>query len=170
MYCIWLLDAFIKHYQTMNFFDNIQMQIIFQLILATFLGCVVGLERQYKRKEAGVRTYGLVCLGSALFTIVSFQNSLLYLDKTGITVDPSRIVGQIVVGIGFIGAGLIIYRQTHVEGLTTAAGLWVVAGIGIAVAYSFYLVAVFAAFLTIGVLAGLRIFEEKLEEKKGIRP
>jgi len=154
----------------MNFFDNIQMQIIFQLILATFLGCIVGLERQYKRKEAGLRTYGLVCLGSALFTIVSFQNSLLYLGRPGIDIDPSRIVGQIVVGIGFIGAGLIIYRQTHVEGLTTAAGLWVAAGIGIAVAYSFYLVAIFAAFLTILVLAGLRIFEERIEGKTDISP
>jgi len=140
------------------------------LFLAMLLGCAVGLERQYKRKEAGLRTYGLVCLGSALFTIISLRSSFLFLDKPGIVIDPSRIIGQIVVGIGFLGAGLIIYRQSHVEGLTTAAGLWVVAGVGIAVAYSYYLIATFATFLTVLVLAGLRIFEEKLEGKKDISP
>jgi len=149
----------------MEFFDNTQIQIIFQLFLAAFLGGLVGLEREYKRKEAGLRTYSLVSLGAALFTITSFQVYFSLLDAPGVSFDPSRIIGQIVVGIGFIGAGLIIYRQFHIEGLTTAAGLWMAAGIGIAVAVKFYWTAVFAALLAVVILAGLRLLEEKLEGK-----
>lgn len=150
-----------------EFFNNSQLQTIFQLLLAAFLGGLVGLEREYKRKEAGLRTYSLVSLGAALFTIITFQISAALLAQSRVSFDPSRIVGQIVVGIGFIGAGLIIYRQFHIEGLTTAAGLWVVAGIGIAVAMEFYFIAVFAALLAVLILAGLRILEEKFIGKKG---
>jgi putative Mg2+ transporter-C (MgtC) family protein len=154
----------------MGFLDNPQVQIILQLLLAAFLGGLVGLEREYKRKEAGLRTYSLVSLGAALFTIVAFQVSAAFLEKTGTSFDPSRIIGQIVLGVGFIGAGLIIYRQFHLEGLTTAAGLWVVAGIGVAVAAKLYLIAVSAAILAIIILAGLRVFEEKFREKMPEKP
>lgn len=154
----------------MEFFDNPQIQIVFQLLLAAFLGAIVGLEREYKQKEAGLRTYSLVCLGAALFTIIAFQTSLALLDKPGVSLDPSRIIGQIVVGIGFLGAGLIIYRQFHIEGLTTAAGLWIVAGIGIAVAAKFYLIAVFTTLLAIIILAGLRAFEERFMEENSQKP
>lgn len=153
-----------------EFLDNPQIQTIFQLLLAAFLGGLVGLEREYKQKEAGLRTYSLVSLGSALFIIITFQVSASLLAQSGISFDPSRIVGQIVVGIGFLGAGLIIYRQFHVEGLTTAAGLWVTAGIGIAVAMEFYFIATFTALLAVLILAGLRVFEEKFVEKRNQKP
>lgn len=146
----------------MDFLIDPQIKIILELCLATFLGSLVGLEREYKRKEAGLRTYALVCLGSALFTIISFNGFGAYQGEQGISFDPSRIIGQVVLGIGFIGAGLIVYRQTHIEGLTTAAGLWVAAAIGVSVGVGFYLIAVFAAFLAIGILAGLRLIEEKI--------
>ena len=150
----------------MGFLDNPQVQILFKLLLAAILGGLVGLEREYKRKEAGLRTYSLVSLGAALFTIISFEVSNLYLAKNGVTFDPSRIVGQIVLGIGFLGAGLIIFRGFHIEGLTTAAGLWVVAAIGVAVATRLYLLAFFVSFLTILILAGLRFLEEKFFSKE----
>lgn len=148
-------------------FMNTQVQIIFQLLLAAFLGGLVGLEREYRRKEAGFRTYILVCLGATLFAIVSFEAINLFDGKTGINFDPSRIIGQIVLGVGFLGAGLIIFRGFYIEGLTTAAGLWVVAAIGTTIAVRLYSVAIFVTFLTIGILAGLRIIEERIFGKEG---
>jgi putative Mg2+ transporter-C (MgtC) family protein len=137
------------------------METLFQLILAAFLGGVVGLEREYKRKEAGLRTYALVSLGAALFTIITLEFSHAFLGKPGINLDPLRVVQAVAIGIGFIGAGLIIYRQFYVEGLTTAAGLWVAAAIGLAVGVKLYLLSVFVVLVAIGILAGLRLLEEK---------
>jgi len=142
------------------------LEIIFQLFLASIFGGFVGIEREYKGKEAGFRTYTLVSLGAALFTIISVESFIPYLGVAGIDIDPSRIVGQIVLGIGFLGAGLIIFRQSHIEGLTTAAGLWVTAGIGTAIGFHLYFPAIFVSFFTILILAGLGIIEEKLFGKK----
>ena len=138
-----------------------QIRIIFQLMLAALLGGVVGLEREYKRKEAGLRTFSLVTLGAAFFTIISFEIFDLLLIKPGITFDPGRIIQAVAIGIGFIGGGLIIYRQFRLQGLTTAAGLWVTAAIGIAVGVRLYIPAIFVTFLTLGILAGLRLLEQK---------
>lgn len=148
-------------------FDCSQTQIFFQLLLAAFLGALLGLEREYKKKEAGLRTYTLVSLAAAFFTIISFKSAELFLNQSGVNFDPSRIVGQIVLGVGFLGAGLIIYRQLHVEGLTTAAGLWLASAIGVAIGTGLYFPAVFVTLLGIGILAGLGLLEEKVFEKKG---
>jgi len=137
-------------------------QIIFQLLLAAFLGGLVGLEREYKRRGAGLRTFSLVCLGSTLFTLIAFKTSNSLIGKPGIELDPSRIIGQIVLGVGFLGAGLIIFREDRIAGLTTAAALWVVAAIGTAVGTGFYFPAIFVTFLAILILAGLRLLEEKI--------
>jgi putative Mg2+ transporter-C (MgtC) family protein len=136
------------------------MEVFLQLILATVLGGLVGLEREYKRKEAGLRTHSLVSLGAALFTIISLSPAFHG--------DPLRVIQAVALGIGFIGAGLIIHRECYVEGLTTAAGLWVAAGIGLAVGAKLYLPAIFVTLLAIGILAGLRSLEEKFikPEKK----
>ena len=150
----------------MEFLENPQIQIAFQLLLAAFLGALLGLEREYKKKEAGLRTYSLVSLGAALFVIAAFQVSVVFEGQSGVNFDPSRIIGQIVLGVGFIGAGLIIYRQQYVEGLTTAAGLWVAAGIGVAVAIKLYWIAIFTTILAIIILAGLIWFEKKFMEDK----
>ena len=149
----------------MDIFENPQFQIFFQLFLAALLGGLVGLEREYKRRAAGLRTYSLVSLGAALFTILGLEASRIFLNNAEVSFDPSRIIGQIVLGVGFLGAGLIIIRESRVEGLTTAAGLWVVAALGVAVGIKLYLVAVFVAFLTLGILSVLRIVEEKFIHK-----
>jgi len=154
----------------MEFLENPQIQIIFQLLLAALLGGIVGLEREYKRKEAGLRTYALVSLGSALFTIIAFEVFQNFLGKPGAGIDPLRVIQAIAIGIGFIGAGLIIYRQSYIEGLTTAAGLWVVSAIGIAVGVKLYFPAIFVSLVAIGILAGLRLVEEKVFGKETEKP
>jgi len=145
-----------------------QLQLILQLLLAALLGGIIGLEREYKRKEAGLRTYSLVCLGSALFTMLSFEIFQEFNGTSGISFDPSRIIQAIAIGVGFLGAGIIILRETRVEGLTTAAGLWLVAAIGVAVGAGFYFPAVFTTLIGVGILTGLRLIEDKFFKKKNI--
>ena len=142
-------------------------EIILQLVLAMVLGGLVGLEREFLRKEAGLRTFILVCLGATLFTVISLKSSESSLGKIGIAYDPTRIIGQIVLGIGFLCAGLIIFRGARIEGLTTAAALWITAAIGATVGVGFYFLATFVTFLTVLILAGFRLIEEKLLKTKG---
>lgn len=144
------------------FFD---FQLFFQLILAAFLGCFIGLEREIRKKEAGMRTYSLVCLGSALFSILAFEIFNQLNSNPGISFDPSRVIQAVAVGIGFLGAGIIIFREQHVEGLTTAAGLWVVAAIGVAIGSGFYFIAISTALIAMVILSILRITEEKFLNK-----
>lgn len=143
------------------------LEIVFQLFLAMIFGGLVGFEREYRRKEAGLRTFSLVCVGAALFTAIAFEIFKSFSKVTGLSFDPSRIIGQIVLGVGFLGAGIIIFRRDRVEGLTTAAALWVVAAIGTAIGVKLYFLAFFVTFLTVLILAGLRIFEEKFLGTKG---
>jgi putative Mg2+ transporter-C (MgtC) family protein len=143
-----------------------EFQIICQLFLATFLGALIGLEREYKRKQAGLQTYSLVALGSCLFTIISFSLAKFFLGEPGISFDPSRVIQAIAIGIGFIGAGVIFRQPSGIFGLTTAAGLWLSSAIGIAVGAKFYFLAAFTALLAILILAGLGLLEEKLFKKR----
>ncbi len=138
----------------------IDYQIALQLILAVFLGALIGLERQLAGKTAGVRTYALVSLGSALFSYMSKYGFVEFWGVPGF--DPSRIASQIVVGVGFIGAGLIVFHSERVKGLTTAAGLWVSAAIGMAVGFRLYSIAIFATILTLVIFIILWIFEQKV--------
>lgn len=109
-----------------------------KVLIAALLGMVIGLEREWSGKPAGLRTLILVCTGSALFTIVSYN--IAELDNTGET-DISRIASNIVTGIGFIGAGIIFRGRNNVHGLTTAATVWIAAAIGMAVGTGDYLLA-----------------------------
>ncbi len=133
------------------------LEMILKITLAAVLGMAIGLEREHRRKPAGLRTYTLVALGATLFTILS-QN----IGGEAAAYDPSRIASQVVVGIGFIGAGIIFIRGGHIEGLTTAAGLWTTAAIGMAVGFGFYTVAVFSAILSLAVLLLLRQIEKNI--------
>lgn len=114
---------------------------ISRLLLATLLGAVIGFEREYHAKEAGIRTHLLVALGACLFMILSVYGFDFMLDRDHVSFDPSRIASQVVTGIGFIGAGTIILQKQMVRGLTTAAGLWVTAAIGLACGNGMYVVA-----------------------------
>ncbi len=152
-----------------DFWNNIDWEILLRLLVAGVLGAVVGLEREYRAKEAGYRTHFLVCVGSALLMIVSkygFEDMLVkYSDSLNVRVDPARIAAQVVTGIGFIGAGTIILRKQVVRGLTTAAGVWAIAGVGLAVGAGMYQIAVIT---TVLILIGLE-FLGKLFRGLGVR-
>lgn len=141
------------------------VQIIFQLVLAVVLGAVLGLEREYKRKEAGFQTYSLVTLGASLFTILGLELFNFFTGQTGISFDPSRIIMAIALGIGFIGGGVIILKEQRLEGLTTAAGLWCSAAIGIAVGAKFYFLAILTTILAVVILIGFGEIEKKFFKK-----
>ncbi len=125
-----------------------------QIFLAVILGGILGWQRERWGKSAGPRTYALVTAGSALFTLLSihaFSGS-----------DPSRVASQIITGIGFLGAGTILHREQRVEGLTTAAGLWATAAIGMTVGVRFYILAVSATILMLTILI---LHENKLKQQ-----
>ena len=145
---------------------NSQSQIIFQTLLALILGGLIGLEREYKRKEAGLQTYSLVSLGSCLFTIICFELVNFYTGESNINIDPTRIIQAIAIGIGFIGAGVIFHRPSRIEGLTTAAGLWTTAAVGIAIGSGFYFLAIFGTLLAIVILFGFGFLEKKIFKEK----
>jgi putative Mg2+ transporter-C (MgtC) family protein len=118
------------------------------------MGAVIGLDREYRAKEAGYRTHFLVSLGSALIMIVSQHGFGEILDTPNVNLDPSRIASQVVTGIGFIGAGTIILHKQIVRGLTTAAGIWATSGIGLAIGAGMYTLGISATILT---LIGLEV-------------
>lgn len=144
--------------------DDITIRIIIQIIVAAALGMFIGLEREYKRKPAGMRTYALVALGAALFTILSVDGFSGFNDTVR---DPARVAAQVVVGIGFLGAGLIFIERGSVHGLTTAAGLWAVAAVGMAVGLQFYTVAVVSALIIFLLFWGARKVEARIGHTKG---
>ena len=119
-----------------------ELDVIWRLGLALLLASSIGLEREYRQKAAGMRTYTLVGLGSALFMLVSQYGFNDVIDEQHVILDPSRVAAQIVSGIGFIGAGIIFVRRDSVRGLTTAAGVWLTAAIGAACGGALWLLAV----------------------------
>ena len=131
------------------------IEFILRITIAAILGGIIGMEREYRSKEAGLRTHFLVALGSALFMIISaygFEGALISSEHR---LDVSRIAAQVVTGIGFIGAGTIIFQKHMVKGLTTAAGLWVTAAIGLTCGSGMYMLAVSS---TVLVLISLEAF------------
>lgn len=147
---------------------NEWIQVAIQMFLAVLLGGVIGLEREFSGKTAGFRTYALVCLGSMMFAYMSTLAFLTFYNASGVigSFDASRIASQVVVGIGFIGAGLIIHRRDDkVTGLTTAAGLWATAAVGMAVGFKLIFVAIFGTALILAVLWFFRIIEYRIIKK-----
>ncbi|QGT99207.1 Mg(2+)-transport-ATPase-associated protein MgtC [Candidatus Syntrophocurvum alkaliphilum] len=144
-------------------------EIIFRLTLACILGGLIGLERESLNRPAGLRTYTLVCVGSALAMVVSLDMYYQYYHT--VNADPGRIAAQVVSGIGFLGAGTILREGATVRGLTTAAGLWVVACIGLAVGAGLYVPAIATTILILFILIYFIKFEEQftgMREYKGI--
>lgn len=127
-----------------------ELTFIIRIFIAGILGGLIGIEREYRAKEAGFRTHFLVALGSALFMVVS-QYGFSHILKTSpnVSLDPSRIASQVVSGIGFIGAGTIIFQKHVVRGLTTAAGLWVTSAIGLATGAGLFTVSVASTVLVL---------------------
>lgn len=141
---------------------------VLRLLLAGLFGGVIGWDREYRAKEAGLRTHFLVALGSALIMIVSQHGFADVLAKPGFGLDPSRIAAQVVSGIGFIGAGTILIQKQFVRGLTTAAGLWATSGIGLAVGGGMYWVGLCAMILTLIGLEFLTIVFKNVGEHSSL--
>ena len=143
---------------------------VFKLTLSLLLGCVVGLEPKRKGQIAGLRTFALISMGATLAMILSIYIPQEYMGlKNG---DPGRVAAQVITGVGFLGAGAIIQMKGSVRGLTTAAGIWMVATIGMAVGVGMYLVSVIATWLIIFILVTLERYEHKLnigQESKIVR-
>lgn len=134
------------------------MEDLFKLMLSATFGGLIGLERQIQGQKAGFRTQLILCLGSALFTITSIK----FYEYYGKVTDPARISAQIVVGIGFLGAGVIVKYKNYVRGLTTAATIWVVSAIGIAVGLGEYLIATITTLIALLNLIVLKKIESIL--------
>ncbi len=139
-----------------------EFKIILQLFLTVLLCGLIGFEREMKKRGAGLQTYSLVGLGSALFAVLTFH---LRGDAAGGSIDPTHLIQAVATGIGFIGAGVVFRGEKHVEGLTTAAGLWVVSAIGIAVAMELYVEAVASTLLTLFVLVVFGFLERRVFDK-----
>ncbi|MGL4741660.1 MAG: MgtC/SapB family protein [Sarcina sp.] len=144
------------------FYDNFSLlwEFFIRLILATILGGMIGYEREFRSKEAGLRTHILVALGAALVMMVS-QYGFFPVVSNYIQVDPSRIAAQVVSGIGFIGAGVIFKEQGSIKGLSTAAGLWGVAAIGLAVGAGLYTLAITTTIIILIVFELLKRISKK---------
>lgn len=136
-----------------------QSEMIIRLTVAVVLGLILGAQRTRVGKRAGMRTYALVSLGAALFVIISGRVSYMYADVFAL--DPLRVASQIIVGIGFLGAGVIFVQRQILTGLTTAAGLWVVAGVGMACGFGLYVIAAYVTFLMLMIFEVMWYIEEK---------
>ena len=130
------------------------------LLVSTLLGTLVGWERQMGRKPAGLRTHTLVCMGSTLFVLLTAHAATAF--GGGHNVDPTRIIHGVVTGVGFLGAGTIMRQEGFVHGLTTAASVWMVAALGVAVGCGAYTLAIAGTVLALVVLEGYRWIERKL--------
>jgi putative Mg2+ transporter-C (MgtC) family protein len=153
------------HSWLISIFDASFLLVIVKVTIAMLLGLILGLERVYAHKTAGMRTYALVSVASCFFTIISIALSTGMAIQFPGAFNVAYIPGSIIVGIGFLGAGLIIFKDGHIENLTTAAGLWVAAGIGLACGLALFREAIFATLLTLFVMGGLSFVERSIRLK-----
>ncbi|MGB9680574.1 MAG: MgtC/SapB family protein, partial [Minisyncoccia bacterium] len=140
------------------------LKIFGDLLIAAALGALIGLEREWARKDPGIRTFTFVSLGSALFVILG---KLIVFNSSFENLDPTRILGQVIVGIGFLGAGIIIFQKEEgrLRGITTASMFWVAAGIGSAVGLGYYQIAIFVTLLVGMMNLILRPLEYKIDRR-----
>ena len=140
-----------------------ESEFVTRLVIAAVLGGLLGLERSIAGKHAGMRTYALVSLGSALFVCMGTLASLQFTQFAG--VNPLQLAGSIIIGIGFIGSGLAVFHGAHPGELTTASGIWVVAGVGMAAGFGFYTLALGATILGIFIFSVLARVEHSLRTR-----
>lgn len=148
-------------YRELGGIEVTPVQATFKLFLSLLLGSVVGLERKRKGQTAGIRTFALISMGATLAMIVSIYVPQEYLGHVA-NGDPSRIAAQVLSGIGFLGAGAIIQMKGSVRGLTTAAGIWMIAAIGLAVGVGMYVIACIATLFILFILLQLEKIEHKV--------
>lgn len=136
---------------------------VLRMLLACFCGSIIGLERSRRQKDAGIRTHMIVALGSALIMIVSKYGFMDIMHIEGIRADASRIASNVVTGVGFLGAGVIFVRDVSIKGLTTAAGIWTTAGVGLAIGAGEYELGIAASIIMVVSQLILHRFFSRLE-------
>ncbi len=146
-------------------FTTLELSFTMRLVVAALLGMIIGFERSVVGKHAGMRTYAMVALGSALLVAVGTLASYSFSMFAGI--NPMQIAGSIVIGIGFIGSGLAALKGEHIE-LTTASGIWVVAAVGMAVGFGFYILAVAATIISVIIFSFFAHLERKIRIRYGV--
>lgn len=142
-----------------QFFVN-NGDIILKLIIAVILGSLIGVERVLVHKEAGIKTHALVSMGAALFMMISESMAEKYINLSGF--NPIMMASNVIVGIGFLGAGMIMFRDSRTRGLTTASGLWVTAGIGMASGFGLFDIAIIATVLVLFIFIVMNIIEKPI--------
>ena len=146
-----------------------ETDILIRLLVSALLGGIIGLEREWSHKVAGLRTHALVAIGACLLTIISISGFSSFMDgSTSVRYDPSRIISNIIVGIGFIGGGAILKKGNQIQGITTAATLWVVAAIGISTGVGFIREAILTTVIVYFILSVLYKLERWLDNKRTI--
>ncbi len=146
----------------MNEFFTQNGEVIIRLVIAVVCGLIIGAERLLVHKEAGMKTHALVAMGSAVFVLISEALVQKYINLPGL--NPTMIPSQIIVGVGFLGAGAIMLQDSRLKGLTTAGGLWVTAGIGMAAGLGFFNLALISTILVLFVLIIVYRFEGPIKK------
>jgi putative Mg2+ transporter-C (MgtC) family protein len=145
--------------------NALELSFALRLVIAAVLGMALGWERSVAGKHAGMRTYAMVSLGAALFVVLGILAT--YELSIFQSVNPLQIASSVVIGIGFIGSGLAIYRGDHLE-LTTASGIWVVAAVGMACGFGFYILATVAVVIALLIFTLFSRIERKLRQRYGV--
>ncbi len=154
-----MIDTAAELWRQMTAVEITTAQAVFKLFVSLLLGSVVGYERKRKGQPAGLRTFALICMGATMAMLVSIYICQAYVGlKNG---DPGRIAAQVITGVGFLGAGAIIQMKGSVRGLTTAAGIWMVSTIGLAVGVGLYLLSITATLLILAILVTLEGVERR---------
>lgn len=161
---MWLLNSFINYFSSQADF---YLSMFLRLVAACILGGIIGFEREHVHRPAGLRTHILVCVGSALVMVTS--EFIYYRYSSQVNVDPARLGAQVISGIGFLGAGTIIKEGISVKGLTTAASLWAVSCIGIAVGIGFYSGAFIATVIIFLILVVIKKTQSTISTQKSTR-
>lgn len=151
----------------LEFFSGDNLEILIRLGVATILGVLIGLEREFINKSAGLRTQTLVCIGAALYTVMSIYafEPRMNPDGSYVPADPARVAAQIVTGVGFIGGGVVLKSGSSIYGITTAASLWISAAIGMACGCGNYYIATLGTFVSLLILLNLGFVERKYLRK-----
>jgi len=147
---------------------NLEVEIVKRLLMAAFLGGLIGAERGRKNRGAGLRTHAVVCTASALIMIVSAYGGFTMMGGADVRFDPTRMAAQVISGIGFLGAGIIIFRKNQVRNLTTAASVWAVAGVGLATGAGLYFTSIVSTVILCVILSVLKPLEMKLFPERHI--
>jgi putative Mg2+ transporter-C (MgtC) family protein len=140
--------------------DPVLLASFAKVIAAALLGACIGAERTISGKDAGMRTFALVSMGSCIFIVIALLVNAQFVGV--VNFDPMRVAAGVITGVGFIGAGMIFSKDDALHGLTSAAGLWAAAGVGMALGYGLFIFAIFCTILTLFVFTGLWFIEEKI--------